>query len=142
MREHYFSPNLLNRIPAMTARKRPLSPHLQAYSLPLTGLISITHRLTGVFLSLGLLLCAYLFLAIAAGETSYGNMQIFMTQPLCRLIFWGFMFALFFHLCHGIRHLLWDLGETFERTALNRYAIYELIATTLLFLLTFILFQG
>ncbi|MDD4913670.1 MAG: succinate dehydrogenase, cytochrome b556 subunit [Methylococcales bacterium] len=123
----------------MTKHKRPLSPHLQVYRLPLTGLISITHRITGVFLSLGLLLCVYLFVAIAAGEAQYNNMQVFMAQPLCRLVYWGFIFALFFHLSHGVRHLLWDMGGTFERTMLNRYAIYELIATVLLFLIAFII---
>jgi succinate dehydrogenase / fumarate reductase cytochrome b subunit len=123
----------------MTTRKRPLSPHLQVYRLPLTGFISITHRLTGILLTVGLLLCTYLFIAIAAGESSYTSMQLFMAQPLCRIIYWGFIFALFFHLSHGIRHLLWDLGETFGRATLNRYAIYELIAATLMFLITFII---
>ena len=121
----------------MTAHKRPLSPHLQVYRLPITGLISITHRLSGVFLSLGLLLCVYLLVTVAAGEASYSAMQIVMAQPLSRLVLWGFIFALFFHLSHGIRHLLWDLGETFDRSTLNRYALYELLATILLFLLTF-----
>jgi succinate dehydrogenase / fumarate reductase cytochrome b subunit len=124
----------------MTAHKRPLSPHLQVYRLPITGLISITHRLSGVFLSLGLLLCVYLLVTVAAGEASYSAMQIVMAQPLSRLVLWGFIFALFFHLSHGIRHLLWDLGETFDRSTLNRYALYELLATILLFLLTFFIF--
>ena len=37
----------------MAKGNRPLSPHLQVYRLPLTALLSITHRGTGVFLSLG-----------------------------------------------------------------------------------------
>jgi len=38
---------------------RPTSPHLQVYQLPLTGLVSISHRITGVFLALGLLLFVF-----------------------------------------------------------------------------------
>lgn len=116
---------------------RPLSPHLQVYRLPLTGLISITHRMTGVLLSMGLLLFTLLLIAIAFGEASYQSMQSLMQFWLCQLIYWGVIFAMFFHLCHGLRHLLWDLGETFERNTLDRYAIYELIATFSLTSITF-----
>ncbi|MCK5899056.1 MAG: succinate dehydrogenase, cytochrome b556 subunit, partial [Methylococcales bacterium] len=35
----------------MESRNRPLSPHLQIYTLPLTGIISITHRITGTVLA-------------------------------------------------------------------------------------------
>ena len=124
----------------MTANNRPLSPHLQVYRLPLTGLISITHRITGVLLSIGLLLFVYLLFCIAAGESSYADMQALMASWFCRLVYWGFIFALFFHLCHGIRHLLWAIGETFAPETLNRYALYELIIAVVFTLIAFIIF--
>jgi len=118
---------------------RPLSPHLQVYRLPLTGLISITHRMTGALLAFGLLLFVLLVFSIAAGESAYASMQSLMAHPLSRLAYWGFIYALFFHLCHGVRHLLWDMGRTFERVTLNRYALYELAASAVLTLITFVL---
>lgn len=121
----------------MTTKNRPLSPHLQVYRLPITGLISISHRITGVLLSAGLLLYVYLLLTLASGETAYTAMQTFMSFWLCKLIYCGFLYALFFHLCHGFRHLIWDIGKTFDRATLIRYALYELIASALLTLLTF-----
>ena len=121
----------------MTTNNRPLSPHLQVYQLPLTGLISITHRITGVFLSIGLLAIVGLLLAIAAGESSYNALQAGLSVWYWQIIFWGFIYALYFHLAHGVRHLLWDIGNTFDKATLNRYASYELIASVLLFLLTF-----
>ncbi|MGD0960040.1 MAG: succinate dehydrogenase, cytochrome b556 subunit [Methylomonas sp.] len=123
----------------MTSDRRPLSPHLQVYRLPLTGLFSITHRITGVLLSFGLVLFAAILISIAGGAQSYAAMQNFMSLGVCRLIYWGFLFALFFHLCHGVRHLLWDIGETFDRATLDRYALYELGAAALLFLLALII---
>ncbi|QSB02814.1 succinate dehydrogenase, cytochrome b556 subunit [Methylomonas sp. EFPC1] len=116
---------------------RPLSPHLQVYRLPLTGLVSITHRMTGVFLSMGLVLFVYVLFAIAAGEGAYGAMQAFMSYWLFKLVYWGFIYALFFHLVHGIRHLIWDFCKTFERMTLDKYAVYELIASASLTLITF-----
>ncbi len=118
---------------------RPLSPHLQVYRLPLTGLVSITHRMTGVMLSMGLLLFVYALFAIVGGESSYNAMQSFMSFWLFKLVYWGFIYALLFHLCHGIRHLIWDTGRTFDRLTLDKFAVYELAATVGLTLITFIL---
>jgi succinate dehydrogenase / fumarate reductase, cytochrome b subunit len=118
---------------------RPTSPHLQVYKLPLTGLISITHRMTGVLLSVGLVFLVYILWAMAGGEASYQSLQNLLQQGLVRIIYWGFVYALFFHLCHGIRHLLWDMGRSFERDTLTRYAIIELCAAFVLTLITFVL---
>lgn len=117
---------------------RPLSPHLQVYRLPLTGLISITHRMTGVLLSLGLALFVCVLVAIAAGEEQYAGMQSFMAFWLWKLMYWGFIYALYFHLCHGIRHLIWDIGKSFEPATLDRYAACELAASACLTLITFL----
>ena len=117
---------------------RPISPHLQVYKLPLTGIISITHRMTGVMLSLGLVMMVYMLTALAGGVGSYNAMQALMGNVLVRLVLWGFTFALFFHLCHGVRHLIWDAGQTFDRDTLNRYAVLELIASAALTLIAFI----
>ena len=119
--------------------KRPLSPHLQVYRLPLTGLISITHRVTGVLLALGLALFVYMLVTVAMGETMYQSMQSFMAFGLCRGGYWGFVFALFFHLCHGIRHLIWDVGKTLDRATLTVYAVVELLASVALTLMTYYL---
>lgn len=117
---------------------RPLSPHLQIYTLPLTGLLSITHRLTGVMLSAGLIFLVYLLSALANGPESYSAMQGIMSMSILRVLYWLFIYALFFHLCHGIRHLIWDSGQSFELATMKRYAIMEIIASFVLTLFTFI----
>jgi succinate dehydrogenase / fumarate reductase cytochrome b subunit len=106
--------------------------------LPLTGIISITHRMTGIMLSAGLILFVYVISALAGGGESYDTMQTVMNQWLLKLVGWGFIYALFFHLCHGVRHLIWDSGSSFELETLNRYAMIELAASLGLTLMTFI----
>lgn len=115
---------------------RPTSPHLQIYRLPLTGLISITHRITGVLLSAGLILIVAFFYVLAQGEASYQGLQVITGYGLVKLIFWGFVFALFFHVCHGVRHLLWDVGAGFAADQLNKFAKLELLIATGLTLTT------
>jgi succinate dehydrogenase / fumarate reductase cytochrome b subunit len=122
-----------------TNTNRPTSPHLQVYKLPLTGIISITHRMTGVLLSAGLIFFVYIVSSVAGGATTYAAMQELMNVWLVRLIYWGFIYALFFHLCHGVRHLIWDTGKSFDRDTLNRFALIELGCSLVLTLFTLIL---
>jgi succinate dehydrogenase / fumarate reductase cytochrome b subunit len=105
---------------------RPISPHLQIYKLPLTALISISHRLTGVFLSVGLIGLVFIIGQITLGEENFNYMQTALHTIPCRILIIGFVYALMFHLCHGLRHLLWDAGQTFSREKLMYYALIEL----------------
>ena len=123
-----------------TNTNRPTSPHLQIYKLPLTGIISISHRMTGVLLTLGLVLFVLMISAVAGGSESYSAMQAMMNTWLAKLVLWGFIYALFFHLCHGVRHLLWDAGQSFDKETLNRSAVVELASSLLLTLLTWLIF--
>lgn len=99
----------------MTTRTRPLSPHLQVYRLPLTALMSVTHRATGTGLGIGCLLLAYWLGSAAYGPEAYARAQAFIGSWFGILLLLGFSFSLFFHLGNGVRHLLWDIGWGFEK---------------------------
>jgi succinate dehydrogenase / fumarate reductase, cytochrome b subunit len=124
----------------MANNNRPTSPHLQIYKLPLTGIVSISHRITGFLLSVGLIFFVWLVLAISGGEESYAGMQAFMDNMFFRLIYWGFIYALIFHLCHGVRHLIWDAGHGFDRETMDRYVVVELGVSLFLTLSVLIIF--
>ncbi len=94
----------------MTTHKKPLSPHLQIYKPQLTSVMSILHRATGVFLSLGTLALVYWLTAAAKGPEAYQQAQNLLSSWLGLLLLFGWSFALFYHLCNGIRHLFWDAG--------------------------------
>ncbi|HWP01681.1 MAG TPA: succinate dehydrogenase, cytochrome b556 subunit [Methylococcus sp.] len=109
--------------------ERPLSPHLQIYRLPITAVLSITHRITGVALALGLVALVLLLMSVAQGPDAYAQVQWWLASPFGKAATWGFLIALFFHLSHGIRHLIWDTGHSFSREWLTYYALGELVAT-------------
>ena len=98
----------------MAASNRPLSPHLQVYRPQLTSVLSITHRATGVALALGLLLLVYWLVALAAGPESFASARELVGSWIGKIVLLGFSFALFYHLCNGIRHLFWDAGLGLE----------------------------
>jgi len=115
---------------------RPLSPHLQIYHLPLTALLSITHRITGVILSLGLVGLVAILLAIAGGGGSYDAIHSFMNGILGQGFTLLWLLALFVHFCHGIRHLIWDTVAGFEPSTLTRHSGWELTAAVMLTLIS------
>jgi succinate dehydrogenase / fumarate reductase cytochrome b subunit len=94
----------------MPNSERPLSPHLQIYRWQLTSTLSITHRATGIALSVGTLLLVWWLVAAATGPEPYATVQAFLRSWLGLLLLVGWSFSLFFHLCAGIRHLVWDTG--------------------------------
>jgi succinate dehydrogenase cytochrome b subunit len=98
----------------MAHDKRPLSPDLQIYRPQLTSVLSISHRVTGIALSVGALLLVCWLLAAAAGPQAYATLQGIVSSWLGLVLMLGWTFALFFHLCNGIRHLAWDAGYGFE----------------------------
>ena len=98
----------------MPSHDRPLSPHLQIYRRQLTSVLSILHRITGVALAAGTLLLVYWLIATAAGPDSFATAQGFIGSVVGRLLLLGWTWALFYHLCNGIRHLFWDAGRGFE----------------------------
>lgn len=99
---------------AMDTRGRPLSPHLQVYRPQLTSVLSILHRGTGVVLSLGTLGLVCWLLAAASGPQALASVQAFYGSWLGQLVLLGWSYALFYHLCNGIRHLFWDAGRALD----------------------------
>lgn len=99
---------------------RPLSPHLQIYRLPLAARLSIFHRFTGVIATLGLL-CMVLWLLLLLGDgTAFSLYSALLGSWFGKLLLLLWSFALFYHLCNGIRHLVWDSGRGFEKQAYVR----------------------
>jgi succinate dehydrogenase / fumarate reductase cytochrome b subunit len=98
----------------MADNKYPISPHLQIYRLPLTALLSITHRLTGVILAFGSLLLVWLLAAAAESAESYQGLFTHLDSWYGQLFLLGFVFSLYLHFCNGVRHLFWDVGYGFE----------------------------
>ena len=107
---------------------RPLSPHLSIYEWRITMALSILHRVTGIFLCVGLLLLAWGLLALAASESAWTVFAGFCGSWFGGLLLLAWTFSLLLHLCNGIRHLFWDAGRGFEiRTFyLSGYSVWVL----------------
>lgn len=94
----------------MAPDNRPLSPHLQVYRPQLTSVLSICHRMSGVFLSFGTALVVVWLLGLAGGPESHARVHEWLSTVPALIVLFGWTLALYFHLLNGIRHLCWDAG--------------------------------
>jgi succinate dehydrogenase / fumarate reductase, cytochrome b subunit len=129
--------------PASRPTARPLSPHLMIYRKQLTSMLSICHRITGVFLSAGTLALVALLWALASGPQAYGSLTALLASPIGLVMLVGWSFCFYFHLCTGIRHLFWDAGYGLELKAVYLTGYSVIAASVALTLLTWgIVFYG
>jgi len=98
----------------MGQSERPLSPHLQVYRPQLNSVMSISHRLTGLFLGAGAVFMSVWLISLAGGPTQYAAFQEITGSILGKIILFLWTFSIFYHLCNGIRHLFWDSGHGYE----------------------------
>jgi succinate dehydrogenase / fumarate reductase cytochrome b subunit len=111
-----------------SGRERPLSPHIQVYKWQWTMALSILHRATGIALAIGTLLLVWWLVAAAVGPAYFTSVQGYISSWLGRLLLFGWSFALFYHLCNGIRHLFWDAGKGLELKTAYASGIFVVIA--------------
>ena len=94
--------------------------------------LSILHRATGIAMSAGfIVLVAWLFDA-ASGPEAYAAFESVMGSFVGKLLLVAWSVAFFYHLCNGVRHLVWDTGRGFEKRQANRSSWLVLAAAALL----------
>lgn len=119
-------------------KQRPLSPHLQVYKPQLTSILSIIHRLSGVFLSIGTPLLVYWLYSVAAGASTYAEAQECFSSWWVQTLLFFWTAAFFYHLCNGIRHLFWDMGKGLELETLYKSGYMVLASATVLTAITWL----
>jgi succinate dehydrogenase / fumarate reductase cytochrome b subunit len=111
---------------------RPLSPHLTIYRWPVTMATSITHRATGVGLSLGAVILAWWLVSISNGPEGWQSFHALSDTPIGLLVVFGLTWSLVYHFLNGIRHLAWDLGYGFEKHLAERNSTMILVGSVVI----------
>lgn len=90
--------------------KRPVNLDLSTIKFPLSALTSITHRVTGVIMFVGLI---FMFWALQVSLSSVEGFETVKTvlqqNFLAKFVLWGLLSALAYHCVAGIKHLIMDL---------------------------------
>ena len=110
--------------------ERPLSPHLSVYRMHrYTLLTSMLNRITGLALSAGLIVLVYWLMAAAAGPGAYARAESVLALWIFKAVFLVLLAVFSYHLCAGVRHLVWDTGRGLER-AHSRVSAYVVLGAS------------
>ncbi len=90
--------------------QRPVNLDISTIKLPITAVVSILHRISGVFLFAGVAVLLWLLDASLASEEQFVALQETLTQPIWQFVVWAVVAALGYHMAMGIRHLFMDCG--------------------------------
>ena len=84
---------------------RPISPHVTIYAFPKIAISSITNRVCGAALSVGMAGCGALTILGVDVTTMMFNLGHGDFSYVCKF---GVAFPLVYHYAAGLRHLYWD----------------------------------
>jgi succinate dehydrogenase / fumarate reductase, cytochrome b subunit len=91
-------------------KRRPVYLNLVRIRLPLPGIVSILHRISGAALFLfAIPLVLFAMQTSVESEAGFASLQSMFANPLCKLVLVGLLWAYLHHFFAGIRYLLIDL---------------------------------
>ena len=93
---------------------RPLSPHLTVYRPQWTSITSILTRITGNALIVAALMIVWWFVAAATSAEYFAVANGLLTSWFGDLVLTLSLWAVWYHLLAGLRHLYWDTGRGLE----------------------------
>jgi succinate dehydrogenase cytochrome b subunit len=121
---------------AAVKKKRPVYLDLVRIRLPLPGVVSILHRISGLLLFvLAFWLLALLDKSLASPE-GYAQIRETVGHPIAKLVLFGLGWAFLHHFCAGIRYLLIDMhiGVDLASARATSWAVFAVsIVLTLMF---------
>lgn len=116
-------------------KKRPKNLDLMTIRLPLPGILSILHRVSGAVLFLLLPVLLWLFESSLTSPDTFAVFKSIAAHPSVKLILLGLIWLYLHHFCAGIRYLLLDLhkGIDLESARLSSKIVFAVsIVLTLL----------
>jgi succinate dehydrogenase / fumarate reductase cytochrome b subunit len=96
---------------------RPKHLNLFVIKLPIPGIMSIMHRVSGFVLFLALPVFLYWFQLSLISPATFAKLKDIFSNPLCKIIALALMWGYFHHLCAGTRHIFLDLGKGLDLPA-------------------------
>jgi succinate dehydrogenase / fumarate reductase cytochrome b subunit len=104
---------------------RPVDLNLMRIRLPLTGWVSILHRVAGALLFAAVPLGVWALSLSLSGEAGFQRMADWVSQPLPRLFLLLLIWAFVHHWFAGLRHLALDAhwGVSLQRARQSSIAV-------------------
>ncbi|MBJ7554308.1 succinate dehydrogenase, cytochrome b556 subunit [Marinomonas spartinae] len=117
-------------------KKRPVNLDISTISMPVTAIVSIIHRVTGIILFIGLIFLLYAFDVSLESQQGFDQVvNMLQTNFLAKFVIWGVVSALMYHFVAGIKHLFMDLGHFEELESGRNAAVANIVIAVVLIVL-------
>ena len=116
--------------------QRPVLLNLLQIRLPLGGVLSIIHRLSGVLLVMAIPVLIYFLQLLNGGEEAYAQAQVFLHTVSGKITFSLIIWLLIQHSMSGIRHLLMDLDFSYNKHIARTTAMLAFVFSFILIVVT------
>jgi succinate dehydrogenase / fumarate reductase cytochrome b subunit len=100
---------------------------LSNYRLPLAGLVSILHRISGFLMFALLPVVLYLLDLSIRSEISFAYFQGIATHWFTKLVILALCWGYFQHFCAGVRHLVMDTHVGLDKDSARKSAATVLV---------------
>lgn len=114
---------------------RPKHLNLLKIHLPITGIASINHRLSGLILFLAIPFSLYLFQLSLTSRTGFTEMLLFLSSPWIKLALVVLLWSFLHHLLAGFRFLLIDQNIGISLSVARKTAWFVVFTAVILTLL-------
>ena len=114
---------------ATVRKQRPKHLALNQIRLPLPGIVSILHRISGVGIFLMLPFLLYLLDRSLGSPETFETFAAVVDNWFIKLVLFGLLWAYLHHFCAGIRFLLLDLHKGIELEPARQSARLVLIVS-------------
>ena len=108
---------------------------LTSLKFPITAIVSILHRLSGIAIFLLMPLALYALSMSLHSHATYDDLESMMALRLMKLGLWVFLSSLAYHAIAGIRHVILDMGFGEEALQAKRSAIIVLLTAIIAIIL-------
>lgn len=114
--------------------KRPLSPHLSVYKMGINAVLSIFHRITGVFLFLGLSAISWFFVFFVFLDDGNSCECLLEASKFLKYFLYLFSYMIFYHCTTGVRHLIMDMGHGYSVFWIKASSLITIACSIILFI--------
>lgn len=117
-------------------RKRPVNLDITTIKMPLAAWASILHRVSGVFLLVGLGFLIWMLSSSLESRQGFESVRELLQGEFAKFALWVTLSAVIYHFVAGLKHLIMDLGIGETKEGIKVLSIAVLLVAGLLIVLT------
>lgn len=104
---------------------RPINLNLWRIKFPITAIVSILHRISGIVFFLAIPFLLYLLSHSLVSQVYFDQLNTMLLNSMLKYVWWLLLMAIIWHVFAGIRHLLMDygVGESLPMARLSAWVV-------------------